>query len=110
MGDYDVTRHNCCHFCKALLAELGAIPMPEWIMSLAGVAADCANHVDRKEELGRLARGARPLEDCHMGDYTRGAIASLVIKGKQAAGKPATPTFHWSDLARGMNPFAGAGC
>lgn len=37
--DYDLLRHNCCHFSDALCIHLGVGPVPSWVTSLAGVGA-----------------------------------------------------------------------
>eukprot|EP00929_Paragymnodinium_shiwhaense_P000397 TRINITY_DN100652_c0_g1_i1.p1 TRINITY_DN100652_c0_g1~~TRINITY_DN100652_c0_g1_i1.p1 ORF type:complete len:231 (+),score=36.95 TRINITY_DN100652_c0_g1_i1:75-767(+) len=36
-SDYDMLRRNCCHFCSAMLDELGLGPVPTWITSSAAV-------------------------------------------------------------------------
>lgn len=41
-GDYDIFRHNCCHFSDTLCRQLGVGPVPPWVMSLASAAADVA--------------------------------------------------------------------
>jgi len=38
-AEYDLLRHNCCHFSDALCIELGVGPIPPWVTSLAGVGA-----------------------------------------------------------------------
>merc|ERR1712060_603032 len=38
-SDYDLLRHNCCHFSDALCQALGVGPIPGWVTSLAGVGA-----------------------------------------------------------------------
>lgn len=100
--DYDLLRHNCCHFCAAILERLGAKPMPNWVLSLAGVGAGLDDHIGEKVDLGKQARGALPLDSYHMGDYTRGALVGVAIRGKQARGAPPTPSLHFTDFARGM--------
>lgn len=29
--NYDIIRHNCCHFARVVVAELGARPVPDWV-------------------------------------------------------------------------------
>ena len=42
---YDLLRHNCCHFCEALCLNLGVGPVPGWVTSLAGVGAMLRSNV-----------------------------------------------------------------
>ncbi len=35
---YDLLQRNCCHFCEALVAELGVGPLPGWLNRLAANA------------------------------------------------------------------------
>eukprot|EP00747_Dinoflagellata_sp_TGD_P219837 gnl/TRDRNA2_/TRDRNA2_91884_c1_seq1.p1 gnl/TRDRNA2_/TRDRNA2_91884_c1~~gnl/TRDRNA2_/TRDRNA2_91884_c1_seq1.p1 ORF type:complete len:287 (+),score=41.19 gnl/TRDRNA2_/TRDRNA2_91884_c1_seq1:89-949(+) len=46
-ADYDLLRHNCCHFSDAFCQRLGVGPIPTWITSLAaaGVTLDRGLHV-----------------------------------------------------------------
>ncbi|CAE7422024.1 unnamed protein product [Symbiodinium sp. CCMP2456] len=37
--EYDLLRHNCCHFSDALCLALGVGHVPGWVTSLAGVGA-----------------------------------------------------------------------
>jgi len=37
--DYDVLRHNCCHFSDELCRRLGVGPMPAWVRNLASAGA-----------------------------------------------------------------------
>jgi len=37
--EYDLLRHNCCHFADDLCKRLGVGPVPSWVTSLAGVGA-----------------------------------------------------------------------
>lgn len=37
--DYDLLRHNCCHFSDELCKELGVGPVPVWVTNLAGAGA-----------------------------------------------------------------------
>eukprot|EP00439_Symbiodinium_sp_Y106_P073402 s1557_g13.t2 len=38
-AEYDLLRHNCCHFSDALCLALGVGHVPGWVTSLAGVGA-----------------------------------------------------------------------
>lgn len=42
---YDLLRHNCCHFADALCLSLGVGPVPGWVTSLAGVGAMLRSNV-----------------------------------------------------------------
>lgn len=37
--DYDMLRHNCCHFSDALCQDLGVEGLPFWVMHMANVGA-----------------------------------------------------------------------
>lgn len=37
--DYDLLRHNCCHFSDEFCKRLGVDRVPGWVLSLAGVGA-----------------------------------------------------------------------
>lgn len=38
-ADYDLLRHNCCHFSDTFCKELGVGPIPAWVTNLAGAGA-----------------------------------------------------------------------
>lgn len=42
-GDYDLLRHNCCHFSDALCRALNVGPAPVWVTNLAGAGATLQN-------------------------------------------------------------------
>jgi len=50
--DYDLLRHNCCHFSATLCRRLGMPDLPKWVTSLAGVGA-----MLRSAAGGRFVRG-----------------------------------------------------
>lgn len=37
--EYDLLRHNCCHFCVEFVTRLGVGPAPGWLTNLAGAGA-----------------------------------------------------------------------
>jgi len=39
MNNYDVLRHNCCHFADTFCLHLGVGEIPSWVKSAAGVGA-----------------------------------------------------------------------
>lgn len=102
--DYDLLKHNCCHFSDELLKSLAAGSLPSWVLSLAGVGEGLAGHIDEHFEMGREMRNAPPTGSYRTSDYVRGRIAKLVVRGKAARG--ASPTlddgFHFTDFARGV--------
>mmetsp|Transcript_71938 Transcript_71938/g.166536 ORF Transcript_71938/g.166536 Transcript_71938/m.166536 type:complete len:258 (-) Transcript_71938:26-799(-) len=43
--DYDLLRHNCCLFSKALCEKLGVKPVPAWVTNLAAAGATVGDGV-----------------------------------------------------------------
>eukprot|EP00443_Scrippsiella_acuminata_P010407 CAMPEP_0115257102 /NCGR_PEP_ID=MMETSP0270-20121206/46592_1 /TAXON_ID=71861 /ORGANISM="Scrippsiella trochoidea, Strain CCMP3099" /LENGTH=271 /DNA_ID=CAMNT_0002672783 /DNA_START=13 /DNA_END=826 /DNA_ORIENTATION=+ len=56
--EYDLLRHNCCHFSDALCIELGVGPIPGWVTSLAGVGAMLRSGIRIAYEGAAAAPGA----------------------------------------------------
>mmetsp|Transcript_85309 Transcript_85309/g.275318 ORF Transcript_85309/g.275318 Transcript_85309/m.275318 type:complete len:208 (-) Transcript_85309:79-702(-) len=61
VGEYDLLRHNCCHFCNELCLRLGVGGIPPWVMSLAG-AGDAL--VSGQENLSDLTCCRMVVEGC----------------------------------------------
>eukprot|EP00929_Paragymnodinium_shiwhaense_P053056 TRINITY_DN26566_c0_g2_i3.p2 TRINITY_DN26566_c0_g2~~TRINITY_DN26566_c0_g2_i3.p2 ORF type:complete len:226 (-),score=63.81 TRINITY_DN26566_c0_g2_i3:126-803(-) len=54
--DYDLLRHNCCHFADALCLELGLGHIPPWILNLAGAGASVANGVHKATDKAQAVK------------------------------------------------------
>mmetsp|Transcript_82340 Transcript_82340/g.182926 ORF Transcript_82340/g.182926 Transcript_82340/m.182926 type:complete len:558 (-) Transcript_82340:87-1760(-) len=46
--DYDLLRHNCCHFCDALCERLGVNPVPPWVTNMAAAGAACRSMLQQE--------------------------------------------------------------
>merc|ERR1719401_1782300 len=58
--DYDLLRHNCCHFADALCVALGVGHIPFWVTNLAGAGASLEHGVQQAYTIaGQGLDGAR---------------------------------------------------
>jgi len=53
--DYDLLRHNCCHFCDELSCRLGVGNIPAWVTNLAAAGATLQDGVYRAVSAGQAA-------------------------------------------------------
>lgn len=49
--DYDMIRHNCCHFCDEFCKSLGVGPIPAWVNKLASTAKAIDDMAHKAEEV-----------------------------------------------------------
>lgn len=54
-ADYDLLRHNCCHFCDALCCRLGVGNIPTWVTNLAAAGATLQDGVYHAVSAGQAA-------------------------------------------------------
>eukprot|EP00928_Gymnodinium_smaydae_P025403 TRINITY_DN20234_c0_g1_i1.p1 TRINITY_DN20234_c0_g1~~TRINITY_DN20234_c0_g1_i1.p1 ORF type:complete len:143 (-),score=24.98 TRINITY_DN20234_c0_g1_i1:107-535(-) len=81
--EYDLLRKNCCHFSEEFCRRLGVGPFPTWVLNLANAGAkledSVAPTVERyylTKDKGKEARGAFLQASTHIGDFTRGLVAT----------------------------------
>eukprot|EP00928_Gymnodinium_smaydae_P084189 TRINITY_DN67447_c0_g1_i1.p1 TRINITY_DN67447_c0_g1~~TRINITY_DN67447_c0_g1_i1.p1 ORF type:complete len:289 (-),score=34.61 TRINITY_DN67447_c0_g1_i1:18-884(-) len=111
--DYDLLRHNCCHFSDTLCRRLGVGGIPDWVLNLAhtGVKVDeaVAAVIHTGEEVlqrGKEVRGVDASASYHFGDLTRGLVGEAVDKGKEVRHAAPTGSYHVGDFSRGLAALA----
>ncbi|CAJ1360429.1 unnamed protein product [Effrenium voratum] len=95
--DYDLLRHNCCHFSNAMLQLLGLPPAPAWVTRTASTASMVVTPLEETISEGKQSRGAGD-EAYRFGDLTRGILAS----GKQSRGADGADGYRFGDFSRGV--------
>mmetsp|Transcript_43412 Transcript_43412/g.122736 ORF Transcript_43412/g.122736 Transcript_43412/m.122736 type:complete len:233 (-) Transcript_43412:94-792(-) len=49
-AEYDLLRHNCCHFSRELLQRLEVKEMPSWVVNLAGAGATVSDGISKARD------------------------------------------------------------
>jgi hypothetical protein len=94
--DYDLLRHNCCHFCDAFAHLLGMGPIPEWVTNLAAAGAKIEDALLVGQEASGHEGGGFTL-----GDFCIGIVA----EGKMVRGQSPTSKYVFGDCTRGLLYF-----
>ncbi|CAE7272148.1 unnamed protein product [Symbiodinium necroappetens] len=95
--DYDILRHNCCHYSNDMLRVLGLPSAPTWVTRSADHAAKVVTPVEETIAEGKMSRGAED-DGYKFGDISRGIVAS----GKASRGAAAEEGYKFGDFTRGF--------
>ncbi|CAE7641716.1 desi2 [Symbiodinium pilosum] len=95
--EYDILRHNCCHYSNAMLRALGLPEAPSWVTRSAAHAAAVVTPLEETIAEGKMARGGEN-DGYKFGDVSRGLVAS----GKASRGAAPDSGYKFGDLTRGV--------
>mmetsp|Transcript_79599 Transcript_79599/g.200200 ORF Transcript_79599/g.200200 Transcript_79599/m.200200 type:complete len:299 (+) Transcript_79599:83-979(+) len=108
--DYDLLRHNCCHFCDDLCCRLGVGNIPDWVTNLAAAGATLEDGVYHAVSAGRAAAIIAAAKAGEIdARYNIQGIAQAKARDIIAAVNDLDKTYHVRETAAGIASHTAVG-